>query len=51
MNATNTLVIYLYKTGFNNAQYGKGAAVGVVIFVLCLVVTIIQFATQKKESD
>ncbi len=51
VNATNTLVIYLYKHGFNNAQYGKGAAVGVVIFALCLVVTIIQFTTQRKETN
>jgi raffinose/stachyose/melibiose transport system permease protein len=50
INTTNTLVIYLYKQGWNNAQYGVGAAVGVVIFVLCLVVTIIQFVTQRRET-
>jgi ABC-type sugar transport system permease subunit len=51
VNATNTLVIFLYKQGFNNGQYGQGAAVGVVLFVLCLIVTVIQFATQKKETN
>jgi raffinose/stachyose/melibiose transport system permease protein len=50
VNSTVTLVVYLYKQGFNNAQYGKGAAVGVVVFLLCLIVTVIQFTTQKKET-
>jgi ABC-type sugar transport system permease subunit len=51
INTTGTLVIYLYKQGWNNAQYGVGAAVGVVIFLLCLVVTVIQFVTQRKDTN
>jgi raffinose/stachyose/melibiose transport system permease protein len=50
VDSTITLVVYLYKQGFANAQYGKGAAVGVVVFALCLIVTVIQFTTQKKET-
>jgi raffinose/stachyose/melibiose transport system permease protein len=49
-NATYTLGIVLYKMGFNNQQYGKGAAVGVVIFFLCLIFTVIQFSIQNKEE-
>ncbi len=47
-NATTTLGIVLYKEGFLNWQYGKGAAVGVIIFLLSLVFTIFQFSIQRK---
>jgi len=49
--ATMTLGITLYRKGFIDWQYGKAAAIGVVILVLCLVFTIIQFAFQKKEGE
>ncbi len=51
INTTATMVIYLYKQGWNNAQYGVGAAVGVVLFLLCMVVTIVQFTTQRRETE
>jgi len=50
-NATVTLGITLYRHGFINWQYGKAAAVGVVILVLSLVFTIVQFSWQNKEGD
>lgn len=49
--ATSTLGIVLYKYGFVNWQYGRAAAVGVVIFLLSLVFTILQFSLQRKDSD
>ncbi len=49
-NATVTLGIILYKHGFVNWQYGKAAAVGVIIFVLSLAFTIVQFSLQRKEA-
>lgn len=49
-NATVTLGITLYRHGFVNWNYGKAAAIGVVIFVLSLVFTILQFTLGKKES-
>ncbi|HBE76414.1 MAG TPA: hypothetical protein DDW65_01320, partial [Firmicutes bacterium] len=49
--ATTTLGIILYKQGFVNWQYGKAAAVGVVIFLLSLIFTVAQFAWQRKEGD
>ncbi|HEX6971057.1 MAG TPA: sugar ABC transporter permease [Limnochordia bacterium] len=48
--ATTTLGIILYKQGFTNWQYGKAAAIGVVIFLLSLVFTITQFSLQRKEA-
>lgn len=50
-NATVTLGITLYRHGFINWQYGKAAAVGVVILVLSLVFTIVQFSWQNKEGE
>lgn len=48
-NASTTLGIILYQDGFLNWQYGKGAAVGVVIFLLSLVFTVLQFSLQREE--
>ena len=50
-NATTTLAIELYKQGFINLQYGKGAAIGVVIFIISLIFTIVQFSIQRKNQD
>lgn len=48
--STVTLGITLYREAFNNWQYGKGAAIGVVIFLLSLVFTIIQFYLQREPE-
>jgi raffinose/stachyose/melibiose transport system permease protein len=50
-NATKTLGIILYNRGFRDAQYGLASAVGVVIFVLSLVFTILQFSLQRRGGD
>ena len=50
-DATKTLGIILYQNGFVNWQYGKAAAVGVVIFLLSLIFTVAQFSWQRKEGD
>ena len=49
--ATVTLGISLYRHGFINWNYGKAAAIGVVIFVLSLAFTIIQFTLGKKKDE
>jgi ABC-type sugar transport system permease subunit len=46
---TATLGIVLYKRGFLQFQYGRASAVGVSIFLLSLVFTIIQFSTTVRE--
>ncbi|SLM18853.1 conserved membrane hypothetical protein [uncultured spirochete] len=50
-NATVTLGITLYRHGFINWNYGKAAAIGVVIFVLSLVFTILQFSLGRKKDE
>lgn len=49
--ATSTLVITLYKQGFVNWQYGRAAAIGVIIFFLSLFFAIALFSMQRKEGD
>lgn len=49
--ATVTLGITLYNQGFVNWQYGKAAAIGVVIFLLSLVFTVAQFSLRRAESN
>jgi raffinose/stachyose/melibiose transport system permease protein len=49
--ATTTLGIVLYKYGFVNWQYGRAAAVGVVIFLLSLIFTVLQFSLQRRGGD
>jgi raffinose/stachyose/melibiose transport system permease protein len=46
---TTTLGIVLYKKGFQQFLYGRASAVGVTIFLLSLVFTIVQFSTQVRE--
>jgi raffinose/stachyose/melibiose transport system permease protein len=50
-NATVTLGITLYRHGFINWQYGKAAAIGVVIFLLSLAFTVVQFSWRGKEAE
>ncbi len=50
-NATVTLGITLYRHGFVNWNYGKAAAIGVVIFALSLAFTIAQFSLGGKKGE
>lgn len=49
--ATTTLGIILYRQGFTNWQYGRAAAIGVVIFLLSLTFTVVQFSLQRRKGD
>lgn len=48
---TVTLGITLYREGFLNWQYGKAAAIGVIIFLISLAFTIAQFSMQRNPND
>jgi raffinose/stachyose/melibiose transport system permease protein len=50
-NRTVTLGITLYREGFLNWQYGKAAAIGVIIFLISLIFTVIQFSFQRNPND
>lgn len=47
-NATETLVLFVYRKGFSSFALGSAAAAGWFLFALILIVTMIQFASQRK---
>ena len=49
LNATKTIVMYVYEQAFNKNYYGRAAAAGVVLFVFMVVLTIIRFKIEKDD--
>jgi ABC-type sugar transport system permease subunit len=53
-NATTTLVTYAYKTGFDEkgpGQLGYAATVGVVIYLITLAVTALQWRFSRTRDE
>lgn len=49
VDATNTLIFSLYEEGFIAFNAGTAAAIGMILFTLMLVVTILQFAYAERR--
>ena len=49
--ATKMLVTYIYDVAFNNIKYGQASAIAMVLLVIVLIVTIFQFANEKKFAN
>ena len=49
-NATSVLVTYAYRNGFQIREQGYGAAIGIVILVITLVFTFIQWRTSRTRD-
>lgn len=47
-NATRTIVYHIYDLGFARFEFGPSSAASIILLVLTLVITAIQFAAQKK---
>ncbi|KQQ05456.1 MULTISPECIES: carbohydrate ABC transporter permease [unclassified Rathayibacter] len=47
-SSTTTMVMYLYRTGFQFFNLGLASAVGVILFVMILAITGLMFLAQKK---
>lgn len=47
-NATRTIVYHIYDLGFGRFEFGPSSAASVILLVLTLVITAIQFGAQKK---
>jgi multiple sugar transport system permease protein len=45
--ASYTMVYHIYHLGFENATFGPASAAAVILFVILLLVTIVQFRLQK----
>ena len=49
--ATKMLVTYIYDEAFIKVRYGQASAISMVLLVIVLLVTIIQFGSEKKLSN
>lgn len=49
-NATITLVLYLYRSGFQNFQQGYASAIAWILFIVIFGLTLIQFQRQRRSS-
>lgn len=50
VDATNTIVIHVYREAFANSRLGMAAAAGVLGLVLALVVTVIYFIIENRQA-
>lgn len=49
-NSTITLVLYLYRSGFQNFQQGYASAIAWLLFIVIFGLTLIQFQRQRRSS-
>jgi multiple sugar transport system permease protein len=47
-NSTNVLVFYFYQQAFGNHDFGYGSALAVVLFVIILLLTLLQWRMRKR---
>lgn len=47
-NATNVISYYLYDVAFQQQEFGRGSAVGVILFVIVLLLTLGQWGARRK---
>jgi len=48
-NETNLIVYSIYQEAFMNYQYGTASAQAIILFVIILVLTIIQFKLGERK--
>ena len=48
--STLVLAQYVYRKGFEENQFGYASAVSVVLFLLCFLVTIVQFVANRRRE-
>ena len=49
--ATKMLVTYIYDEAFVKVRYGQASAIAMVLLVIVLLITILQFSSEKKFSN
>ncbi len=49
LNATKTIVMYVYEQAFNKNYYGRASAAGIVLFVIMMVFTILRNRAEKED--
>jgi ABC-type sugar transport system permease subunit len=48
--STTVISQFIYRKGFQENEFGYASAAAVVLFFLCIVVTIVQFLWNKRRS-
>lgn len=49
-NYCETVLTYLYRTAIQHSEYGRGTAVGVVVFVIILSISLLSMRLMKRET-
>lgn len=50
LDSTTSVALFIYRNGFQYSQFGYAAAGSFILFIAIIIVTIIQFRIQKKNS-
>jgi raffinose/stachyose/melibiose transport system permease protein len=50
VNASETLAIYMYKFAFVRHQFGYGSAIAIIMFILCVIFSLIYQALTRKPD-
>jgi len=50
VNATNTVVLYMYQTAFNFTRMGRATAMAVLLFLVILVITLVQLRLLRERE-
>lgn len=48
LNATQSIVLYTYQSAFNNYEVGYGASLTLIIFIVLMLVTLLQFRLGRR---
>ena len=48
-DATNVIVYNIYKNAFENFRFGTAAALSVILFIIIMVITLVQFKMEKRS--
>ncbi|WP_414838567.1 carbohydrate ABC transporter permease [Carnobacterium sp. TMP28] len=51
LNSTTSISLFLYRNGFQLNQFGYAAAGSLILFVVIIIVTLIQFRGQNKQGN
>jgi ABC-type sugar transport system permease subunit len=48
--STLVLTQYIYQKGFKEQEFGYASAISIVLFGICLAVTVVQFLVNKRKD-
>jgi multiple sugar transport system permease protein len=51
LDSTTSIALFIYRNGFQLSKFGYAAAGSMILFVIVIIVTLIQFRGQEKQAD